>query len=712
MPARSARAGVVVAAIATALPFSLPEQKPPMPGFTPEHAARQAALEARFLGVPSAATVASDVRDLTSHTHLSGTPGAARTASWLADRLRQLGFSVAVETYEPWLPLPGRVEVTVLTPGERRLSPREPRPVRDSGFIADRAPELAAWHAYSGNGRAEAEVVYGNYGLPSDYAELERLGIDVRGRIVLARLGGSYRGVKVEQAERRGAAGLLLFPDPASDGPAVGDTAPAGPYRPSWSVQRGTVAYMWRYTGDPLTPGRAALEGAERLDPPRAADLPRIPVAPISWGDAEELLRLLDGPVPPDGFRGALPVEYRPGPGPLRVRIDVEQQYAFRPVRNVIARLPGRAGQEVILGNHYDAWVLGAVDPHTGTAALLQVARGLAALAADGWRPRRTITLAFWDAEEFGVVGSTEWVEDHAMELADQAVAYFNVDMFTSGTLDVSGSPALGPLVVSAADDVEDPLTGRTLGDLWRERQAAATGRAEPPPTLPRLSRIGAGSDWTAFLYFAGVPSLQWTMNGTGVYGVYHSVLDDAEYYRQHADSSFARTPAFARVFGLAALRLAEADALPFRYTQYAARILDWIAEVERIGTVPLTPERELARSFLAAADSFERAQDDALRRGAAGALGRADAELVRVERAFLDRDGLPGRPWYRHQLFAPGSDTGYDAEPLPAVAEALLSRDDAALARARSRLSEALLRATEVMNAAHAGLRSNDRRQ
>ena len=702
------RPAVVAAAIAVAVaPVpARPQDTTGLPGFTAGHAAAQRRLEARFLAVPSATAAEADARALTGRPHLSGTPGAAWTAAWLAEELRRLGFEVEIETYEPWLPHPGRVRVDIVYPAPRALNTREPLPAHDASHLDADAAELTAWHAYSANGRAEGEVVYANYGLPADYAELERLGIDVRGRIVLARLGRSYRGVKADQAESRGAVALLLFPDPSGDGWAAGDTLPAGPFRPAWSVQRGTTAYMWRYTGDPLTPGRPARPGVPRLEPAQATNLPRIPVVPLPYGEAERLLRELGGPDAPVPFRGAMDVTYRPGPGPVRVRVEVELDYAFRPVRNVIARLPGRTSQEVVIGNHYDAWILGGVDPHTGTAATLQIARGLAALKAGGWQPRRGITLGFWDAEEYGVVGSTEWVEDHAAELAANAVAYFNVDMFTAGVLDVSGSPALRDLVVSAADDVRDPLTGRALSEHWRERQArAAADAGNPQPQKPDLGDIGAGSDWTAFLYFVGVPSLQWTMNGRGTYGVYHSVLDDFEYYRRFADSAFVHTPALAQVMGLAALRLLEADALPFRYSHYAERIAGHIRAVESAHGVRLDEERAAAERLLARAASFERAQAAALEQGRAAQLARSDAEVQRVEQALLDPAGLPGRPWYRHGIYAPGADTGYDPLPLAPLVEALQARDPPAFDRARSRLREALERATRTLEAARARL-------
>ena len=672
-----------------------------IPGFTPQRQAAQRALEQRFLAVPSAASADSNVRALAARPHLSGTPGAAVTAEWLASTLRGLGFNVEIEEYQPWLPHPGRSSVTVLQPTARELVLREARPANAPASLRSDAMELSNWHAYSANGSAEADVVYANYGTPEDYSALERLGVEVRGRIVLARLGRIYRGSKVEQAEQRGAAGVLLFPDPSGDGWAAGDTLPNGAYRPAASVQRGTTAYMWRYTGDPLTPGYAARGTMRRLSTAQATNLPRIPVVPITYADAEVLLQALQGAEPPASFRGALRTAYRPGPGPLRVRMHVEQAYAQRNIRNVIARLPGRSSQQVVIGNHFDAWVLGGVDPHTGTAVTLELARGLAALQQRGWQPRRGITIGFWDAEEYGVIGSTEWVEHHAAELQRDAVAYFNIDVFTAGVLDVSGSPALRDLVVSAAEAVPDPITRRPLAELWRERQAQAARRAnEQADTtpFPRVTDIGAGSDWTAFLHHIGVPSLQWTMNGRGVYAVYHSALDDYDYYRRFADSAFVHTPVMASVMGIAALRLADADALPFRYSHYADRIVEYVRTVERLHNIALSREVALADTLRQRAVALEQWQQQALQRGDTTGLALVDAALPRVEQAFLDEAGLPGRPWYRHPINAPGADTGYDPLPLAPVVEALRAADQAALRRALAQLDGSLARAAAAL--------------
>lgn len=617
---------------------------------------------------------------------MAGTSATRSMADSLAAELARMGFDVHIERFDPWLPHPVRVEATLIAPTERVLDTREPP--AGSG-ASPGAPELWNWMAYAANGTAEGDVVYANFGLPADYAALDSAGVDVRGRIVLARLGGAFRGVKAAEAERRGAIGLVLYADPAGDGFAAGDTVPLGPYRPSWSVQRGTLMYMWRHTGDPLTPGTPAIDGVDRLDPAQATNLPRIPVVSIGYADAAAVLEHLNGPTP-DRFAGALDVPYATGSGPARMRITSEQAFEPRPIYDVIATLPGEIDRPIILGNHFDAWVSGGADPHVGTAVTLEIARGLAALTRAGWTPRRTITLALWDAEEFGVVGSTEWVERHRERLSADAVAYFNIDTYTAGTLDVTGSPALRELVHGAAQQVRDPDTGRTMAEEWQDRARGAI-----------VGDIGAGSDWTAFLHHAGVPSLQWTMNGRGTYAVYHSSLDDDEYAITYVDPDMRHAPALAGVMGVALLRLAQADIVPFRYTEYAERIASYFergfTEAEAAG---LTPARNNATSALArlhAAAARAEQRLDAEDPGHA-ALDRA---LPRIETAFLDEAGLPDRPWYRHPISAPGPDTGYDADPLPAVSEAIRSRDPRALDRALEQLTAALMRAAEALESA-----------
>ncbi|MGH7550561.1 MAG: transferrin receptor-like dimerization domain-containing protein, partial [Gemmatimonadota bacterium] len=589
-------------------------------------------------------------------------------------------------------------------------------------------------NAYGAPGAVEAAVVYANYGLPADYDALARAGVDVEGRVVLARYGRAFRGVKVREAERRGAAAVLLYSDPAENGYAAGDTVPLGPMMPSDAIQLGTVSYLWRFTGDPLTPGRPALPGVERLAPEESPVLPGIPVIPISYGAAREILEALGGPDAPEGFEGALPVRYRVGPGPAGVRLEVDLDVRLRPVSNVIARIPAAGGQDpgirptpmIVLGNHYDAWLFGGVDPHSGTTAMLEIAHAFSALREGGWTPRREIVLAFWGAEEFNVAGSTEWVEAHADELRERAIAYFNVDVFTAGILDVSGSPSLADHVLAAAAAVQDPVTGRPLAELWIERQQEAwekrcarttapdaLARATCPPFQPGLGPLGAGSDWTAFWHWAGVPSLQWTMNGRGSWASYHSALEDFAYLRDWGDPGFQHTPVFASTMGLAALRLAEADALPFRYTRYADRIeahVDdleraileadpWIAPAEDAGPTGIDSLRAALAGFRDAAMTVEAAQAEALAEEPLPArLAALDRALAGTERALLDPGNLPDRPWYRHTIYAPGPESGYDSVPLPAAALALAERDSAALRGALERITAALVRAATIL--------------
>lgn len=665
-----------------------PAAAQPLPGFTAGSAERQRTLERSFLSVFSADSARERLRRLSAGPVLAGTPAAQAQADTLASWLRRLGFNVRIERFEPWLPHPVRIEAQITAPDVLTLPTREPP--GPSG-VPDTASVLWNWLAYAANGTAEGPVVYANYGLPEDYAALERQGTDVRGAIVLVRLGRVYRGVKIFEAEARGAAGVVLFADPAADGAAAGDTFPIGPYRPGWSVQRGTVTAMWRMTGDPLTPGRPAYIGAARIAPEQATVLPRIPAVTLGSAAAMEILDRLEGEVL-DGFDGGK-AGYRSGPGPARLRIHNEQAYAYRPIFHVVATLPGELDRPVILGNHFDAWVNGGADPHVGTAAVLEVARALGLLHRSGWRPRRTITLAFWDAEEFGVVGSSEWVEAHRAKLARDAVAYFNIDTFTAGSLDVTGSTALLEHVLAAATDVRDPVSGRTVAEEWADRS----------PEHPRIGDIGAGSDWTAFLHHAGVPSLQWTMNGRGTYAVYHSAIDTWEYVERFVDPGLAHTPVLASVMGLALLRLAEADAVPFRYSEYAVRVAEHVVMREReaaaagliLETLPL---RVAVERFESAAQAVEATMDAALATADVETAARIDRALPRVETAFLQPGGLPGRPWYRHPLNAPGADTGYDASPLPVLAEAIAHRDGAAAARAVADLAAAIGRATVML--------------
>ncbi|MFN2419968.1 MAG: transferrin receptor-like dimerization domain-containing protein [Gemmatimonadota bacterium] len=726
---------LVAFAVARATAFAQDTTAPgdtlPIPhGFTAASWAPQKAIEAKFLAGFSRDTAAVDAERISRVPHLAGTPQSEQHARELAELLRGLGLDVEIERFDIWIPHPRAVSVTLISPAPAvgAGTPTErPLVVRQSGRFplgdADSAL-LLGWNAYGASGAIEAPVVYANFGVAADYDSLASRGIDVRCRIVLVRYGRVYRGVKVAEAERRGASAVVLYSDPAENGFAAGDTVPVGPMMPAGAIQLGTVSYLWRYTGDPLTPGRPAVDGEPRLDPSRSDVLPTIPVVPIPYAAAAEILSALGGEPAPESFRGGLPVTYRTGgepnrtgepnptaPPPASLRLAVELESAQRPIWNVIARVPVQGSADpamIVLGSHHDAWLWGGVDAGTGNTALLQIARALARLRADGWSPKREIVLAFWDAEEMNVAGSTEWVEKHAEELRRRGVAYLNVDVFTAGVLDVTGSHQLADVVVDATRAVDDPMTGQPLADEFLARR----------PEGPVLGDLGAGSDWNAFWHWAGVPSLQWTMNGRGSWAAYHSALDDYDYYRDFADSAFTFTPAFARAMGLTALRLAEADALPYHYTLYADRVaahLDALEDEHRdlarpgraaavAPSLDLTDVRDQLARFRIAAEAIEAAQaalvaQDELTDADRAPLAAIDAALAGAEGALLDPEGLPGRPWYRHTIYAPGSDTGYDALPLPALAEAMRTGDQPALDRAADRLAAALARATALLS-------------
>ncbi len=656
-------------------------------GFTARSSIDQRAIERRFLALPSRTKARDAHAYLTAEPHVAGTPRDRALAEWVRDRWREYGLEqVEIVEHEVLLPYASDVQVEMVHPRPWRATLKEdavdgdPYSARDVGV---------AYHAYSASGDVTAPLVYANSGNPDDYDWLAKHGIDVKGKIVLVRysMPYSYRGFKALTAEQRGAAGILIYSDPAEDGFKKGKTYPEGPWGPESHIQRGGIVYDFRVPGDPLTPGWASLPGAKRIDAADAVSLPKIMSAPLAWRDARPLLEALEGVEAPASWRGGLPITYRVGAGPASVRLRVQMDDAVRPIWTVVGRLAGTSSPDdlVIVGNHRDAWVYGGVDPSSGTASLMELARSLGTLAKQGARPKRTIVFANWDAEEFTLTSSTEWGEQHARELGANAVAYLNVDSSASGPdFKAAAVPSLNRLISEAARDVLD---------ITKDEREIVT------------NRLGSGSDYTVFLNFLGVPIVD--LSFSGPYGVYHSTYDNHLWVEKFGDPGFVRHAAMTRLWGAMALRLANADVVPLDYRASARQVRTFVKET----TDTARPaDRPALRSLGAAADRLAAAADaaaarmdallaaDAPERRAAASLGRA---LMNAERAFLDADGIPGRPWYRHLIYAPKPT--YAAEVLPGVTEAIAAGDRKRMTSQAARLVAALDRATAVLNAAGA---------
>jgi N-acetylated-alpha-linked acidic dipeptidase len=612
------------------------------------------------------------------------------------------------------LAAPRRIEVAMTAPARRVLSVDEPAIPEDPTSGHD---ELGGGYvAYSPSGTASGQIVYVNYGLPADYEELARLGVSVRGRIALARYGRSHRAVKTHTAEQAGARALILYSDPGDDGETKGPAWPQGYWRGEHMLQRGNAKYSWFWHGDPLTPGVAATKDAPRVPEATAPTLPKIPIVVMSWGQAQHLVAALGGPDAPDRFRGGLKTPYKLGPGPAAVRLAVDMDQGVRPITNVVASLKGTLTPErrVLLGTHHDAWTFGGVDPGTGTTALLEVARRLGQLANNGWRPARTISLAFWDAEEFGLVGSTEYAEDLKRLLQEQLVLYVNTDMYMAGRFDPGGVPSLAAFVADVAKDVRQGES--TVYDAWKAaelKRASAAGRSGKPNTfVPDLKALGSGADFVPFQDHLAVPTLAIEFIGDNGYGfgTYHTNYDSRAYVERIADPGFRQGVLMAQVLGTLALRMAEADVLPFRFSHYVTKLQAATTDAEgwaRTAGMPadLAPLRTVATEAGAAAAALESAVDAAL---AAGRLSRASAAALndrvgRMEQTLADDDGAPDTKWYRHVFYGWNIYSLYDGQPFPGLAEALRVKDAARVAHETARIQRALQRMTAELTAARA---------
>jgi N-acetylated-alpha-linked acidic dipeptidase len=635
---------------------------------------------------------------LAAEPHVAGSPRDRLLAEWTRDRFREFGLEdVRITEHQVLLPYPEEVSVEMTAPRVWRAALRE-EPVSGDEYSA-RTDVGIPHHAYSASGEVTAPVVYAGSGNPADYDWLASQGIDVRGKIAIVRYSVpySYRGFKALTAQGRGLAGILIYSDPADDGAGKGAVYPKGPWGPESHIQRGGVVYDFLVPGDPLTPGWASVEGARRVSRSEAVSLPKIVSAPLSAKDAREIMRELEGPETPKSWHGGLGFPYRAGGHAATVRLRVRMDDQVRPIWTVTGAIRGREDPEstVIVGNHRDAWIFGGVDPSSGSAALMELARTLGALARDGQRPRRTIVFASWDAEEFTLTSSTEWGEQHAEELTRNAVAYLNVDSAASGpNLAVSAVPSLNRVITDAAQQVRDPKLRIPIAAAWRERAARERGALPTGDGASLINnRLGSGSDYTVFLNHLGIPIADLSFDGP--YGVYHSIYDNHHWVSRIGDPGFVYHAALVEIWGLIALRLADDEVLPIDVEAYASRIGEFVRESAR--TAPLTPELEAAVKRLQEA-ARETSAETARLRDSSDTAARAtlNRRLVQFERAFIDREGIPARPWYRHQLYAPKFT--YAAEVLPALTEAAEARDKDRIAAAQAQLTRALNRAADAL--------------
>jgi N-acetylated-alpha-linked acidic dipeptidase len=689
-------------------------------GYSANSSAVERDWEAKFRAIPDPVNLRAYMQRLSARPHHVGSAYDKDNAEWILAKLKEWGLDASIETFDVLFPTPKERALEMVEPARFTAKLEEPAVAGDP-TSSQRAEQLPTYNAYSIDGDVTAPLVYVNYGVPDDYETLERLGISVKGAIVIARYGGSWRGIKPKVAAEHGAVGCLIYSDPRDDGFREGETFPAGPFRPPDGVQRGSVMDMPIYPGDPLTPGVGATKDAQRLPLNQVQTLTKIPVQPISYADAQPLLAALKGRTAPENWRGALPITYHVGPGPAKVHLKVSFNWDLKPLYDVIARIPGATypDQWIIRGNHHDAWVNGAEDPISGTVAEMEEARGFAALLKQGWKPQRTIIFGVWDGEEPGLLGSTEWAEAHAAELTRNAAVYVNSDSNGRGYLNVSGSHSLEKFVNGVERDIEDP---ETKGTVWKRLQARAVANGSTEDRQEARSRadlrigaLGSGSDYTVFIDHLGVASLNLGYGGEDDGGIYHSIYDDFYWYTHFSDTDFVYGRALAQTAGEAVMRLAGADLLPFDFDDFADTVKRYVTDVEKLArdkrdqivernrqiddgvfaTVndprePLVaPKAEPVPPYLnfapldnglaalqRAAEACNRAVARVSENGgsalAGPALRDANARLIAVERALTLPDGLPNREWFKNQIYAPGFYTGYGVKTLPAVRESI----------------------------------------
>ena len=741
------RVAVIPAALLTAIP-AVPADDGSIRGFSTANAKIERDWEQKFRAIPEPARLRESMRRLSARPHHVGSPYDKDNAEWLRAQYVSYGFDATIERFDVLFPVPLERVVELLSPTKYTAKLEEP-PVKEDPTSNQKSEQLPTYNAYSPDGDVTAPLVYVNYGVPDDYDALERRGISVKGAIVIARYGGSWRGIKPKVAYEHGAVGCLIYSDPKDDGFSAGDTYPNGPYRPKDGVQRGSVMDMPVYPGDPLTPGVGADANAKRLDRKDATTIMKIPVLPISYSDAQPLLDALTGPVAPPAWRGGLPITYHIGPS-AQVHLKLRFDWSLKPIYDVIAKIPGSVYPDewVIRGNHHDGWVNGAEDPISGQVAEMEEARALGELMKQGWKPKRTIVYAAWDGEEPALLGSTEWNEEHQAELKQKAVFYLNSDGNGRGALSVGGSYSLERFANEVAREIQDPEAHVPVWNRMRAFKIAGGDEQSRTRSDLVIGALGSGSDFTPFLQHTGVPTLDIGYGGEDGGGIYHSIYDSFYWYTHFSDTSFVYGRALAQTAGTMVMRMADADLLPQEFGDLSETVRQYITELKALRETvakridetnrsiaegvfaatndprhpELPPKADSAAPFLnfapmdnaaaelnTAATRFEKAYTSSMNTVSAATLAQLNTLLKDTDHALLLPGGLPKRPWYEHSLYAPGLYTGYGVKTMPGVREAIEQKEWKQADIEIGRTADALKREADLIARAAALLEKKD---
>ncbi len=723
--------------------------EPTLAGYSPRSSQTEREWEAKFRAIPDTANLREDMRRLSARPHHVGSPYDKDNAEWILARFKEWGLDAHIETFNVLFPTPKLRVLEMVEPTKFTAKLEEPALAVDP-TSNQKAEQLPTYNAYSIDGDVTAPLVFVNYGLPEDYEKLERLGVSVKGAIVLAKYYHSWRGVKPKVAAEHGAIGCLIYSEPQDDGYTRDVVFPQGPMRNPDGVQRGSVMdFASASPGDPLTPGVGATPDAKRLSLKEAKSLSKIPVLPISYGDAQPLLAALKGPMAPDEWRGTLPIPYHVGPGPAKIHLKLEFNWDIKPVNDVIVKIPGNVAPDewIIRGNHHDAWVNGAEDPVSGTSPLLEEARALGILLKQGWKPRRTIIYAAWDGEEPMLLGSTEWVEAHAEELRQHAAVYINTDGNDRGLFEMAGSHSLEQFINGVARDIEDPETKMTV---WQRQHLSqiANAKAEDRKELRqradlRIEALGSGTDFTGFLDHLGIASLNLGYGGEDEEGIYHSIYDDFYWYTHFSDTDFVYGRALSQTIGTSVMRLSDAEVLPYDFVDFADTVQKYIKELEKLladkqeeihernqeldegvfkatfdphrptvapaheevpphlNFAPMENAAELLTRSAARYQKVLSQKQAGLSEIQTETLRALNAKLIDSERRLTNEDGLPRRPWYKHLLYAPGVYSGYGVKTVPGVREAIEQKKYSEAEQEIVRVAKALERESELIDSA-----------